>query len=79
MLLNSTQAKACGYHIFIGPEGGWTEHELELAKTAGARIVSLGPRILRSETAAVAATAIILTSCHSEPRGKRGEESLKAT
>ncbi|MFB0526490.1 MAG: 16S rRNA (uracil(1498)-N(3))-methyltransferase [bacterium] len=37
--------------IFIGPEGGFTPEEVEKAKRAGLRPVSLGPRILRSETA----------------------------
>lgn len=37
--------------VLIGPEGGITEKELELARVAGARTVSLGRRILRTETA----------------------------
>lgn len=37
--------------IFIGPEGGFDPDEVELAKQAGAEIVSLGRRILRTETA----------------------------
>ena len=41
--------------IFIGPEGGWSEHEIELARTAGARFRRLGPRRLRAETAAIVA------------------------
>ena len=41
--------------LFIGPEGGWSEHELELARTAGARFRRLGPRRLRAETAAIVA------------------------
>lgn len=46
--------------IFVGPEGGWSERELEIAKNAGAKIVSLGRRLLRTETAGLVATAIIL-------------------
>lgn len=38
----------------VGPEGGWTSDELELATQTGAETVSLGPAILRIETAAVA-------------------------
>ena len=45
--------------LFIGPEGGWTEEEAALALQTGASLVSLGPRVLRSETAAIAATAIV--------------------
>ncbi|HEV8431788.1 MAG TPA: RsmE family RNA methyltransferase [Thermoanaerobaculia bacterium] len=41
--------------LFIGPEGGWSEHELELARTAGARFRRLGARRLRAETAAIVA------------------------
>ncbi len=46
--------------LLVGPEGGFTEAEAELAKSWGAIPVSLGLRILRSETAAVAAAAIVL-------------------
>ncbi len=41
--------------IFIGPEGGWTEKELELFKQEGAQVLSLGPLTLRAETAVVVA------------------------
>jgi 16S rRNA (uracil1498-N3)-methyltransferase len=46
--------------LVIGPEGGLTAVEIELARSRGASIVSLGPRNLRSETAAIAAVAAIL-------------------
>ncbi|MBN2269298.1 MAG: 16S rRNA (uracil(1498)-N(3))-methyltransferase [Sedimentisphaerales bacterium] len=46
--------------LLIGPEGGFTEEELRLAIDAGALPVSLGPRILRTETAAIVASALIL-------------------
>lgn len=39
--------------IFIGPEGGFTKNELDLAKSFGARSLSLGKSILRAETAAI--------------------------
>lgn len=45
--------------ILIGPEGGFTENELNLAKTSGVKAVSLGPRILRTETAGPAAVAVL--------------------
>ena len=42
--------------IFIGPEGGFSEKEIALARSAGYTVASLGPLILRGETAAVIAT-----------------------
>ena len=39
--------------LAIGPEGGWTDDEVELLEERGFRRVSLGPRILRTETAVV--------------------------
>jgi 16S rRNA (uracil1498-N3)-methyltransferase len=45
--------------IFIGPEGGLTPEEAALGQAAGARLVRLGPRILRAETAGLALTAAI--------------------
>ena len=44
--------------ICIGPEGGWTEDEIEFAEKSGCGVFSLGPRLLRAETAAVAALSI---------------------
>ena len=43
----------------VGSEGGWTDPELELAKTAGWSIITLGGRTLRAETAAVAVTTLL--------------------
>lgn len=49
--------------VFIGSEGGFEIEEVEKAKSAGAGIYTLGPRILRTETAPLAAlTAIMLYS-----------------
>jgi 16S rRNA (uracil1498-N3)-methyltransferase len=47
--------------VVIGPEGGFTPGELEHASEAGAALVSLGRRILRSESVAAAAAAVILS------------------
>jgi 16S rRNA (uracil1498-N3)-methyltransferase len=47
--------------LAIGPEGGWAEDELELFHVAGWVCVSLGSTILRAETAAIAATAIVIS------------------
>lgn len=46
--------------VIIGPEGGLTPEEAELARAAGARLVTLGKRILRTETAAIAALSIVM-------------------
>ncbi len=47
-------------NIFIGPEGGFDKEEVDYARSQGLVPVSLGRRILRSETAAVAAVAAVL-------------------
>ena len=46
--------------IFIGPEGGFTKEEVELAREAGVTPVSLGRRILRTETAGMTMLSIIM-------------------
>jgi 16S rRNA (uracil1498-N3)-methyltransferase len=46
--------------LFIGPEGGFTAEEVALAADYGVRAVTLGPRVLRAETAGIAAAAAIL-------------------
>jgi 16S rRNA (uracil1498-N3)-methyltransferase len=48
--------------IAVGPEGGWAPEEEALFDANGWRAVSLGPRILRAETAAIAALSVI-ASC----------------
>jgi 16S rRNA (uracil1498-N3)-methyltransferase len=47
--------------LLIGPEGGLSEQEIQQAQTAGFQPVSFGPRILRTETATVAALAVVQT------------------
>ena len=49
--------------IFIGPEGGFEEEEIDMAKVKAAHIVSLGNRILRTETAALAAMTMVMMAC----------------
>ncbi|MFZ5592299.1 MAG: 16S rRNA (uracil(1498)-N(3))-methyltransferase [Bacillota bacterium] len=46
--------------VAVGPEGGWAPEEVELARRHGARTVSLGPRILRTETAGPAVLAALM-------------------
>ena len=46
--------------LFIGPEGGLMAEEVALAQRHGVQAVTLGPRILRAETAALAAVANVM-------------------
>jgi len=46
--------------IFVGPEGGFTPEEAELARCHGSFSATLGPRILRAETAALSALTMVL-------------------
>jgi 16S rRNA (uracil1498-N3)-methyltransferase len=47
--------------LIIGPEGGFTPDEVAAAERAGAIVAGLGPRILRSESVAIAAAAVVLS------------------
>ena len=53
-------ASGARIQVLIGPEGGFTEEEVRLARSYGIRTITLGPRILRADTAGVVAAAIIL-------------------
>ncbi len=59
--LHSTplQKRKAGLQIVFGPEGGFPENEVALARKAGFQILSLGPRILKAETANIGAVAIV--------------------
>ncbi len=46
--------------LFVGPEGGFSAEEAALAESLGAKLLTLGPRILRTETAPLAALSAIL-------------------
>jgi 16S rRNA (uracil1498-N3)-methyltransferase len=45
--------------LLIGPEGGLSEHEIELAQGVGFQPLCLGPRVMRTETASVAALSVL--------------------
>ncbi|MDR2812127.1 MAG: 16S rRNA (uracil(1498)-N(3))-methyltransferase [Endomicrobium sp.] len=49
-----------GANIFIGPEGGFENEEIEFAKSMGVHTITLGENILRVETAAIVASVLIL-------------------
>jgi 16S rRNA (uracil1498-N3)-methyltransferase len=46
--------------IFIGPEGGFDEKEIEAAQKAGIRPITLGRRILRTETAGMTVLSVLM-------------------
>ena len=56
--LASTAQPEAGLCVLVGPEGGFSEREYDDAEFAGFDAVTLGPRVLRTETAAVAAIAV---------------------
>ncbi|MGE8635372.1 MAG: 16S rRNA (uracil(1498)-N(3))-methyltransferase [Achromobacter piechaudii] len=45
--------------LLVGPEGGWSDKELELARQAGVQAVRFGPRVLRTETAGLALVSAV--------------------
>jgi 16S rRNA (uracil1498-N3)-methyltransferase len=49
--------------LVIGPEGGLAKPEVERLAAAGMTVASIGPRVLRAETAALAATAAVMYHC----------------
>ena len=53
------EAKSPRAALAVGPEGGWTDDEISLARDAGFREASLGQLILRTETAVVASLAMV--------------------
>lgn len=54
-----TTGAVCSAVVLIGPEGGWTDEERQAALAAGCTPCRLGPYVMRIETAAAAAAAII--------------------
>jgi 16S rRNA (uracil1498-N3)-methyltransferase len=59
-LLAAQQLSVAAVSLFIGPEGGFPLEEVRLARRLGVCTVSLGRRILRAETAAIVAVALVL-------------------
>jgi 16S rRNA (uracil1498-N3)-methyltransferase len=59
-ILQTRETKPVAVALFIGPEGGFTDGEIADTCSKGATAFSLGKRILRTETAAVVASAVIL-------------------
>lgn len=61
-ILQTLNGTAATVALLLGPEGGWTDAERDSAARAGWQAVSLGPQILRAETAAVAALAVVMNA-----------------
>ncbi len=61
-------ADLAGRHllVLVGPEGGFADEEVEAACERGATLVSLGPRRLRAETAALAAAGAVMHAAHAQ-------------
>jgi len=59
------EAASGGVALAVGPEGGWSEDELQSFQRAGWISASLGSTILRAETAAIAATVVVASTLYS--------------
>lgn len=59
LLAEVVDRDAPGHLALLGPEGGFTSEEVEACLAAGARLATLGPRVLRVETACIAAVALL--------------------
>ena len=58
--LHEMKAVPARIYLFVGPEGGWSLNELEIARAHGCRTISLGPHVLRTETAALVAISQLI-------------------
>ena len=70
---SARSAASVGSTLVVGPEGGLTNEEVAALVERGAVAIGLGPRILRFETAAIAALATIATWAGARPPGFRRE------
>ena len=52
-----------GLSLFIGPEGGWSKSEAGLFEQSNFELVSLGPRILKTETAVISVLSLLGYFC----------------
>ncbi len=59
-LRNNDLINKKSFHILIGPEGGFSEAEIKIAENAGFKSLSLGKRVLRTETASLSIASAIL-------------------
>lgn len=61
-----------GVRLFVGPEGGWAEAEMEAAERAGVAVAQLGSRRLRSETAGIVGVSRARAALERRVRTKGG-------
>ena len=73
-MLRSLDPSPASIALLIGPEGGFELEEVALAQRQGLQAVTLGPRILRAETASLAAATIVLSEL-----GEMGTRPVAAT
>lgn len=59
LLVSAAASKPSAAAVAIGPEGGWTDEEIASARAGGFREASLGPLILRTETAVISALSVL--------------------
>jgi 16S rRNA (uracil1498-N3)-methyltransferase len=64
-ILPECRASSAHVALLVGPEGGWTEKERAEARSAGWQPAGLGPQVLRAETAATAALAVLVNAWES--------------
>ena len=57
--LAANKVTAAQVSALVGSEGGWTDDELNHARDAGWQLITLGGRIMRAETAAIACAALL--------------------
>ena len=67
----ATNTGGAGITLAVGPEGGWTAEELDRFRSQGAQVARFGPHVMRIETAAVAAAAIIMGHGSAAPDAPR--------
>ena len=58
-LIDVLMAPAASVALMVGPEGGWADHERAEARDAGWTWIAMGNHILRAETAAISALAVV--------------------
>ncbi|MGP8201479.1 MAG: RsmE family RNA methyltransferase [Limisphaerales bacterium] len=67
--LQTTKGQPASIRLWIGPEGDFTDSELSAIRDAGGRPISLGPLVLRSDTAALYALSIVSYELQAPPTG----------